>query len=85
MAAIPEAMVETLRRIPMTKDILDRINEHCEWINLIFQVSKLLVDLILFPCVAEKEENNKLIFPALTFFAQASKERVWGLQRGHPR
>ena len=35
MDATPEAMVETLQRIPIAKDIVDRINEHCEWICMI--------------------------------------------------
>ena len=30
MDATPEAMVETLQRIPIAKDIVDRINKHCE-------------------------------------------------------
>ena len=31
--ATPEAMLETLRKMPMARDIVDRINKHCEWIN----------------------------------------------------
>ena len=30
MDATPAAMVETLQRIPIAKDIVDRINKHCE-------------------------------------------------------
>ena len=31
--ATPEAMVQTLQRIPIATDIVDRINKHCEWIE----------------------------------------------------
>ena len=40
--ATPEAMLETLRTMPMARDIVDRINEHCEWINLTFQALAFL-------------------------------------------
>ena len=30
-AATAEAMVEALHWIPLTQDIVDQINKHCEW------------------------------------------------------
>ena len=30
VGATPEAMVQTLQRIPIATDIVDRINKHCE-------------------------------------------------------
>ena len=36
VGATPEAMVQTLRRIPIATDIVDRINDHCEWIKPYF-------------------------------------------------
>ena len=37
VGATPEAMVQTLRNIPIATDIVDRINKHCEWIHIILQ------------------------------------------------
>jgi len=37
LRATPEAMVQTLRKIPIATDIVDRIKEHCEWIHIILQ------------------------------------------------
>ena len=31
--ATPEAMLETLQRMTMAQDIVDKINKHCEWMN----------------------------------------------------
>ena len=33
VGATPEAMVQTLRRIPIATDIVDRIKDHCEGIK----------------------------------------------------
>ena len=42
LRATPEAMVQTLRNIPMATDIVDRINKHCEWIHIILQALAFL-------------------------------------------
>ena len=36
-SATPEALVEILRPIPLTQDIVDRINNDCEWIFMVLQ------------------------------------------------
>ena len=40
--ATPEAMVKILQKIPIATDIVDRINKHCEWINIVFQALPFL-------------------------------------------
>ena len=36
-SATPEALVEILRPIPLTQDIVDRISNDCEWIFMVLQ------------------------------------------------
>ena len=36
-SATAEALVEILRPIPLTQDIVDRINNDCEWIFMVLQ------------------------------------------------
>ena len=48
--ATPEAMVKILQKIPIATDIVDRINKHCELMNIIFQAHA-------FSSQASKEED----------------------------